>query len=94
MKFLLALLLLIVLIGGGAAAWMWYGMTKPYQGFAAEGSFVDVPDMAGDQRAVQEDIDAWRRGGGSEERKCRSIARELDRKTGGRRPDECSDRAA
>src|SRR5258708_12381605 len=22
---------------------MWYGMTKPYQGFAAEGVFVDVP---------------------------------------------------
>ena len=43
MKFLLALLLLILLIGGGAAAWMWYAMTKPYQGFAAEGVFVDVP---------------------------------------------------
>src|SRR5258708_32742009 len=22
---------------------MWYGFTKPYQGFAAEGVFVDVP---------------------------------------------------
>jgi len=36
------LLLLIVLIAGGAAAWMWYGITKPYQGFAAEGVYVDV----------------------------------------------------
>ncbi|HEV1996029.1 MAG TPA: endolytic transglycosylase MltG [Candidatus Acidoferrum sp.] len=43
MKFLLALLLLIVLIAGGAAAWIWYGITKPYQSFAADGAFVDVP---------------------------------------------------
>jgi UPF0755 protein len=39
----LALLLLIVLIAGGAAAWMWYGITKPYQDFAPGGVFVDVP---------------------------------------------------
>src|SRR5260370_16521985 len=25
---------------------MWYGITKPYQGFAAEGVFVDVPRRA------------------------------------------------
>ncbi len=43
MKHLLALLLLVVLIAGGAAAWMWYGMTHPYQGFSREGVFVDVP---------------------------------------------------
>ncbi len=43
MKFLLALFLLIVMVAGGAAAWMWYGFTKPYQGSAAEGVFVDVP---------------------------------------------------
>ncbi len=43
MKHLLALLLLVVLIAGGAAAWMWYGMTHPYQGFSGEGFFVDVP---------------------------------------------------
>lgn len=46
MKLLLAIILLIVLTAGGAAAWMWYGMTKPYQGFAAEGVFVDVPHGA------------------------------------------------
>ena len=46
MKFLLAIILLIVLIAGGAAAWMWYGMTKPYQDFPAEGVFVDVPHGA------------------------------------------------
>jgi UPF0755 protein len=46
LKFLLALLLLLVLIAGAAAAWMWYGMTKPYQGFPAEGVFVDVPHGA------------------------------------------------
>jgi UPF0755 protein len=39
----LALLLLIVLIAGGAAAWMWYGIAKPYQDFPAGGVFVDVP---------------------------------------------------
>lgn len=46
MKFLLALLLILVLIAGAAAAWLWYGITKPYQGFAKEGVFVDVPHGA------------------------------------------------
>ena len=46
MKVFLAILLLIVLIAGGAAAWMWYGITKPYQDFAAGGVFVDVPHGA------------------------------------------------
>ena len=46
MKFFLVLLLLIALIAGGAAAWMWYGITQPYQGFAAEGVYVDVPHGA------------------------------------------------
>jgi UPF0755 protein len=46
LKFLLVLLLVIVLIAGGAAAWMWYGMTRPYQGFPAGGVFVDVPHGA------------------------------------------------
>ncbi len=46
MKYLLTLLLLIVLIAGGTAAWMWYGMTQPYQGFSKEGVFVDVPHGA------------------------------------------------
>jgi UPF0755 protein len=46
LKFLLVIILLIVLIAGGAAAWMWYGMTKPYQDFPAEGVFVDVPHGA------------------------------------------------
>lgn len=43
LKLFLALLLLIVLAAGGAAAWMWYGITKPYQDFAKEGVFVEVP---------------------------------------------------
>jgi len=46
LKYLLALLLVIVLIAGSAAAWIWYGITKPYQGFAPEGVFVDVPHGA------------------------------------------------
>ena len=43
MKHLVVLLLLVALIAGGTAAWMWYGMTHPYQGFAKEGVFVEVP---------------------------------------------------
>jgi UPF0755 protein len=46
LRFVLALLLLIVLIAGGAAAWMWYGIAKPYQDFAPGGVFVDVPHGA------------------------------------------------
>jgi UPF0755 protein len=46
LKLILAVILLILLIAGGAAAWMWYGMTKPYQGFPAEGVFVDIPHGA------------------------------------------------
>ena len=46
MKFLLVIILLIVLIAGGAATSMWYGMTNPYQGFPAEGVFVDIPHGA------------------------------------------------
>jgi len=43
LRYFLALLLLIVLVAGGASAWIWYGITKPYQNFAAEGVFVDLP---------------------------------------------------
>jgi UPF0755 protein len=46
LKYFLALLLLIVLIAGGAAAWIWYGITKPYQGFSSSSVFVDVPHGA------------------------------------------------
>jgi len=46
LKYFLAILLIIVLIAGGAAAWIWYGITKPYQGFAAEGVFVEIPHGA------------------------------------------------
>ena len=42
MKFLLKLFLLLVLVAAGAAAWVWYGLTQPYQGFPAEGVFVQV----------------------------------------------------
>jgi len=46
LKFVLVLILVLVLAAGGTAAWMWYGMTHPYQGFAKEGVFVDVPHGA------------------------------------------------
>jgi len=46
LKYLFVLLLIVVLVAGGAAAWVWYGITKPYQDFAAAGIFVDVPHGA------------------------------------------------
>jgi UPF0755 protein len=35
-------LLLILLIAAAGAAWLWYSVNYPYQGFGAEGVFVDV----------------------------------------------------
>jgi len=37
------LLLFILLIAAAAAAWLWYSVNRPYQGFGAEGVFVEVP---------------------------------------------------
>ena len=37
------LLLFIVLIVAAAAAWLWYSINYPYQGFGSEGVFVEVP---------------------------------------------------
>ena len=46
MKYLLILILVVALAAGAYAAWMWYSITNPYQGFASEGVFVDVPHGA------------------------------------------------
>ena len=46
MKYFLYLFLVIVLAAGCYAAWMWYGMTYPYQDFPQEGVFVDIPHGA------------------------------------------------
>lgn len=46
MKYFFALILIVVLVAGGTAAWIWYGITKPYQGFASGGVFVEVPHGA------------------------------------------------
>jgi len=43
LKFLLTIFLLVLLAATGYGAWMWYGMTQPYQGFAGPGVFVDIP---------------------------------------------------
>jgi UPF0755 protein len=37
------LFLFILLIAAAAAAWLWYSINHPYQGFSAEGVFVEVP---------------------------------------------------
>jgi UPF0755 protein len=46
LKYFLTLLLLAALVAGVAAAWVWYGITKPYQGFPKEGTFVELPHGA------------------------------------------------
>lgn len=43
LKYFLYLILAVVLAAGGYAAWMWYSITQPYQGFPKEGVFVEVP---------------------------------------------------
>ena len=42
---------LVLLAGVGAAAWMWLSIEQPYQGFGAQGVFVDLPHGAS-SRAV------------------------------------------
>jgi cell division protein YceG involved in septum cleavage len=37
------LLLFILLIAAATAAWLWYSINHPYQGFSVEGVFVEVP---------------------------------------------------
>lgn len=46
MKYFLILILVVVLAAGGYAAWMWYSITQPYQGFPKEGVFVELPHGA------------------------------------------------
>lgn len=46
MKYFLILVLIVVLAAGGYAAWMWYSITEPYQGFPKEGVFVELPHGA------------------------------------------------
>jgi peptidoglycan lytic transglycosylase G len=36
----------LLLAAGAAAVWVWYGVERPYQGFGAEGVFVDIPHGA------------------------------------------------
>jgi UPF0755 protein len=50
-KFLLTLFLLALVVAAAAGAWLWFGITQPYQGFAPTGVFVEVPHGAS-SRAV------------------------------------------
>jgi UPF0755 protein len=50
---ILAKLLLVLLLGAaGAAAYLWYCIEKPYQGFAPDGVFVTVPKGASRRAAA------------------------------------------
>ena len=51
MKKILLIIVAVLLAGGASGAWIWYGITKPYQGFAQGGVFVAVPHGAS-RRAV------------------------------------------
>ena len=46
MKKVLLFVLTLMLAAAGAGVWVWYCITKPYQGFATEGAFVTVPHGA------------------------------------------------
>jgi len=48
---LFTLFLLALLAAAVGAAWLWYGITQPYQNFGTEGVFVDIPHGAS-SRAV------------------------------------------
>jgi UPF0755 protein len=51
LKKILLIIVALLLAGGASGAWMWYALTKPYQGFAQGGVFVTVPHGAS-RRAV------------------------------------------
>jgi UPF0755 protein len=46
-----AVLLLLAIVG--AAAWMWFSIEQPYQGFSAQGVFVDLPHGASSRTAAR-----------------------------------------
>lgn len=52
MKYFLTVLLIVVLAAGGYAAWIWYSITQPYQGFPTEGVFVELPHGASPRYAA------------------------------------------
>ncbi len=52
MKYFVILILVVVLAAGGYAAWMWYSITQPYQGFPKEGAFVELPHGASPRYAA------------------------------------------
>jgi len=52
LRYFLILILVVVLAAGGYAAWMWYSITQPYQGFTKEGVFVELPHGASPRYAA------------------------------------------
>jgi len=52
LKYFLIVILVVVLAAGGYAAWMWYSITQPYEGFPSEGVFVELPRGASPRYAA------------------------------------------
>ena len=53
MKVLLAILLMLLLAAAGVAAYLWYGIQQPYQGFGTEGIFVTIPHGSSSRSAAR-----------------------------------------
>src|SRR5215475_883672 len=53
MRVLLAILLILLLAAGAAAAYLWYGIEQPYQGFGSEGVFVTIPRGSSSRTAAR-----------------------------------------
>src|SRR5215831_3701970 len=47
MKSVLAVLLVIALVAGAAAAWIYFGIQRPYRGYSSAEQFVEIPQGLG-----------------------------------------------
>lgn len=52
-KILAIFVVTLALAATGAAAWLWYAIERPYQGFAAQGVFIDLPRGASSRTAAR-----------------------------------------
>ncbi len=52
-KILAIFVVTLALAAMGAAAWLWYAIERPYQGFAAQGVFINLPRGASSRTAAR-----------------------------------------